>query len=450
MEPFTPSHAAAVPIESGGFRRCSDGKHSTCQQFWVSRLARAASKFFRALERSRVGTLFGRLTLVITAASALTLPAIGEAAALMTEYNFAGQPDAANPTAKGLVLAANMCLYGISRNGGANNAGAIFRSTILGKETVVYSFGGETDGKNPTSIVVGGDRGLYGTTEFGGSTGNGTIWKLTVNSACGPAIGTLTTLYSFTGGTDGNSPDNLVYARDGNLYGTTPTGGTGARPLGTIFKLSPSGSGFATFYSFAGRYANDGENPTSLIQGSDGNLYGTAGGGDSRRGAGAIFRITVAGVETVTHKFGANYHDGSGDGNGPISLTQGGDGILYGTTAGGNLPSNGGTVFELTPDGTTFSTLYGFSGGNDGLVPKVVLLKNGDLYGITSDGGDYNFGSIFKIAGGVKSVLYSFTGVTDGAEPLALIPGLLGAVYGTTSTAGNSNNDGTLFRVTIP
>ncbi len=387
---------------------------------------------------------------VIATLSIFLLSTASSAATFTTEYNFAGNPDASTPVRNGLVMATSGCLYGISQAGGVNNAGAIFRSTPQGRESVIYSFAGGADGASPTSILIGSNGNLYGTTLTGGSSGNGTVWMLAASGgSCDPTTGTLTTLYSFGAGTDGGNPGNLVQGTDGNLYGTTPNGGTGPRQLGTVFKIAPDGSEFTTFYSFTGRYANDGEDPTSLIRGSDGNLYGTANGGDSRRGAGAVFRLTLAGVETVTHKFGGNYHNGSGDGIGPNSLTQGTDGNLYGTTAAGNLPSNGGTLFVMAPDGTAFSTLYGFQGADDGLTPTVVLLKNSSLYGLTGNGGTYNSGSIFRFAAGIKSIVYSFTGGADGAQPLALIPGIGSAFFGTTSMAGNSSNNGTLFRVIL-
>jgi uncharacterized repeat protein (TIGR03803 family) len=383
-----------------------------------------------------------------TSSMILLSPATGFAATLTTAYNFKGAPDASVPVRDGLIMGAPGCLYGVSRNGGSDNAGAIFRSTPQGRETVIYSFSGGADGANPTSLLIGKDRNLYGTTQSGGSSGNGTVWKLALNGPCGTAAGTLTTLYSFSAGTDGSGPGNLVQASDGNLYGTTPNGGTGPRQLGTVFKISPEGSDFKTFYSFAGQYAYDGQYPTSLIRGYDGNLYGTAGGGDAKRGAGAIFKLTLAGVETVTHKFGGNYHAGSGDGVGPIWLTQSLDGTFYGATAGGNLPSNGGTLFKLAADGSQFSTFYGFQGGDDGLTPILVFYRNGHVYGATSNGGDYGNGAVFELTGGSKSTIHSFTGGSDGGQPVTLIPGFGNALYGATAAGGDADNNGTLFSLT--
>ncbi|MCX6902450.1 MAG: immunoglobulin domain-containing protein [Verrucomicrobia bacterium] len=281
--------------------------------------------------------------------------------------------------------------------------------------------------------------------------------------------GTLTTLYSFSGGDDGAYPvASLTPGSDGNFYGTTYGGGS--HGSGTVFQISPNGA-FHTLYSFTG--ANDGANPTAtLMQGSDGGFYGTTtyGGpctnianvlGDT--GYGTVFRITSNGVFSTIYSF-----RGGNDGGNPCAgLIQGPSGVLYGTTAYGGLSTNAadssgdigfGTVFQTTTNGA-FTTLYSFSGGDDGGNPHAGLILGGDgnLYGTTYAGGTNGYGSVFQIAKGAFNGLYAFTGLADGGNPHAgLIQGADGNLYGTTEYGGNSTDNvdsdgdvgyGTVFKI---
>jgi uncharacterized repeat protein (TIGR03803 family) len=176
---------------------------------------------------------------------------------------------------------------------------------------------------------------LYGTTMGGRVLGRGTIFKLTTS-------GLLTTLHSFTG-FDGTAPESgLVQGRDGSLYGTAEVGGTGFTDrdgggCGTVFKITTSGV-FTLLHRFDGR---DGAGPeATLIQGKDGNLYGTT--RFARPGRGTVFRITPSGLLTTLHRFNGGL---KGDGVEPYDLIQGKDGNLYGTTSGGGYR---GTIFKLT------------------------------------------------------------------------------------------------------
>src|SRR5439155_1191647 len=174
-------------------------------------------------------------------------------------------------------------------------------------------------------------------------------------------------------GTDGANPvAALVEAMDGNFYGTTPTGGSSG--AGIAFKITPGGA-MTILHAFTG--GADGANPmTSLIQATDGNLYGTTkAGGASNHGT--AFKMTPAGTFTRLHSFMAG-----SDGLKPVgALVQGADGNFYGTTQNGGS-GNRGTVFKITPTGLT-TILHSFSGGADGFEPLAALVQapNGTLFG---------------------------------------------------------------------
>ncbi len=248
-----------------------------------------------------------------------------------------------------------------------------------------------------------------------------------------------TVLYAFTGGNDGGIPfAGLIQGADGNFYGTTYGGGPSN--AGTVFKITPAGVESA-LYAFTG--GNDGVGPEArLIQAADGNFYGTTGtGGPSN--AGTVFKITPAGVESVLYSF-----TGGNDGGNPVvELIQDTDGNFYGTTPYGG-PSNAGTVFKITPAGIE-AVLYSFTGGNDGGTPVAGLIQaaDGNFYGTTATGGSSSAGTLFKITpAGVETVLYSFTGGNDGGSPQGrLIQADDGNFYGTTGSGGLSNA-GTVFK----
>jgi len=239
----------------------------------------------------------------------------------------------------------------------------------------------------------------------------------------------------------------LVQGTDGNLYGTTFGGG--ANSGGTVFKVTPTGT-LTTIYSFCAEGGcTDGYNPyAGLVLGTDGNFYGTtyAGGANDN---GTVFQITAAGALTVLHSFSTNV-----DGAFPYSaLIQATNGDFYGTTTEGG--SNGtvfGTVFSITAQGT-LTTLYNFPNGYT--TAGLVQATNGDFYGTTFDGGTNHSGTVFRITeGGRLKTLYNFcsqTGCPDGANPLAgLIQATNGNLYGTTyqGGGGGGSGDGTVFSIT--
>jgi uncharacterized repeat protein (TIGR03803 family) len=372
---------------------------------------------------------------------------------LTTLYSFTGGTDGAGPSAS-LIQGADGNLYATTALGGVNGWGTVFRITTGGTLTTLYSFSGGTDGTNPVAgLIQASDGNLYGTTLAGGAYNDGTVFQITT-------AGALTTLYSFTGGTDGVQPAaRLVQASDGNLYGTTEGNvGRGGAQHGTIFKITTEGT-LTTLYSFTG--GTDGAYPLAgLIQASDGNLYGTTSGSysGSVKGYGTIFRITTGGALTTLYHF-----SGKRDGAYPLAgLTQASDGNLYGTTYQGgaygthNSGPGYGTIFKITTGGA-LTTLYSFTGGTDEAYPLAGLIqaKDGDLYGTTSgsySGGTQGYGTVFRITtGGKLKTLYAFTGGTDGENPsAALIQASDGNLYGTTSGSypGGENRSGTIFKIT--
>src|SRR5579872_567079 len=305
--------------------------------------------------------------------------------------------------------------------------------------TTLATFDG-TDGSEPyPAVVQGTDGNFYGTTVFGGSLGNGEVFKIT------PA-GKLVTLYSFTNGNDGRYPyAGLLLGLDGNFYGTTGYGGAN-NFYGTVFKITPKGV-LTTLHAFD---STDGAScVAALIQASNGIFYGTTESGGAN-GYGTVFKMTSNGTVTTLHSFD------SSDGAYPMgSLYQGTDGNFYGTTYQGGADRLG-TVFKITPTGT-FTSLHSFSGyPSDGTEPYAGLVQaaNGSFYGTTWEGGTEDFGSIFKMTStGTVTLLHSLNGGSDGgglADPL--IQATDGNLYGTANSDGEVSSGctegcGTIFKI---
>jgi uncharacterized repeat protein (TIGR03803 family) len=396
---------------------------------------------------------------VFCAATAIPSPA----QVLTTLHSFNGS-DGAAPY--GLVRASDGNFYGTTWRGGSNSdqyvcpygCGTVFRITPSGTLTTLYSFCSQTscgDGANPLAgLVQASDGNFYGTTSGGGAYESGTVFKIT-------PTGTLTTLYSFCSQRncpDGASPyAGLVQGSDGNFYGTTAYGGIlnedCGGTCGTVFQITPSGA-LITLYNFCSQpNCADGYAPFSgLIQASDGNFYGETGG--YGEGGGTVFKITPTGTLTTLYNSCSqpNCADGSNPGGG---LVQASDGNFYGTTAFGGA-NNQGTVFKITPSGT-LTTLYSLSGSpNNGAGPSALIqASDGNFYGATTWGGASGYGTIFKITpSGTLTTLHSFD-YTDGAYPQAgLVQANDGNFFGTTSHGGASSNCdggcGTVFRLVLP
>jgi uncharacterized repeat protein (TIGR03803 family) len=358
-----------------------------------------------------------------------TLFRMTPAGAVTTLYAFTWAGFGWSPHAS-LTLGEGGNFFGTASGGGVNNDGTIFTITPEGRPKVLHDLD-DSEGSNPNALTLGKDRNFYGTTYGGGAYGNGTIFRITPS-------GVFTTLYSFTGGNDGANPNPLTLSKDGNLYGTAQN--DGANGDGTVFKITPSGI-FTLLYTFTAydptTYLNtDGANPMgALVLGKDGNFYGATNNYGGAYGNGTIFRITPSGILTTVYSF-----TGGNDGYGPAYLALGDDGNFYGTTPYGSTYGFG-NVFQVTPGGTQ-TTLYSFTGGNDGGTPlgALTLGKDRNFYGTTSDYGGANYSTMFQITpAGVLTTLSS-----DLHDPFgALAQGKDGNFYGT-----NSGGAGGIFQIT--
>jgi uncharacterized repeat protein (TIGR03803 family) len=349
-------------------------------------------------------------------------------------YNFGSNSnDPYKPSYSGIVaqgLDGN--LYSTAGDGGIC-CGAVFQITPAGKLKNIYTFLGGNDGAFPQGgVTLGTDGNFYGTTYEGGTGTAGTVFKLTPG-------GTLTILHNFTFGKDGGSPyAPPVEGNDGNFYGTTRDGGNTVKcnnGCGTIYKITPAGA-LTTLYRFD---ITHGYNPYApLVLGTDGNFYGTTTSGGGVNNAGVVFRITPAGKFTVLFSFD-NTH-----GESPFSgLVQGTDGNFYGTTInGGN--TGGGVVFKITPAGS-LTVLHNINGTTDGRSPYggLVLGTDGNFYGANAYGGTVKTdcsdgcGTLFKISPiGSYSVLHKFDSTTGATPLITPFQHTAGVVYGDTQVGG--------------
>jgi uncharacterized repeat protein (TIGR03803 family) len=369
------------------------------------------------------------------------LPVTLPGASMSSLHLFSGASDGAFPYA-GLTEGKDHNLYGTAEGGGSLFEGVIFKMTPPGGLATLYNFINSPAGSYPyASLALGANGDFYGTSSQGGTDGYGTTFKVT------PGSFTVAYLYSFEDGVDGAEPlAGLMQGANGKFYGIAIEGG--ANGYGSVFEMTANGV-VTAMYGFTG--GNDGGNPyAGLIQGRDGNLYGTAfeyGIG----GYGTVFKMTTEGILTTLASFDAT--NGAFPQGGVI---QGLDGNLYGTTVQGG--SNGeGTIFSLTTNGT-LTTLFSF-GVTNGSNPQAALVQgtDGNFYGTTSSGGVGGQGTVFRITtNGTLTTLLWFDGL-NGADPeAALIQASDGNFYGTTVQGGTGFNpsagggNGVIFRLTVP
>lgn len=346
----------------------------------------------------------------------------------------------------------------------SNQAQAAIPGGGSGSEDALYSFGGSDEPKLPYAGLIFDKAGnLYGTSELGGTYGQGTVFEITNSNG----VWTENVLYSFTGEADGGQPAAaLVFDTAGNLYGTTNFGGNTACGLGcgTVFKLAPVSGGWTqtVLYTFTG--GTDGGEPYArLLFDAAGNLYGTTllggniGGGCSS-GCGTVFKLTRTSsgwTESVPYAF-----EGGADGASPYDgLVFDAAGNLYGTTYGGGA-SGKGTIFKLAPtsNGWTESVLFTFTGGRGGKYPygDLILDATGNLYGTAFQGG-VGYGVVFELMPNnngqwTEKILHA-PGNAPAANPVAgLVRDPAGNLYGTTMLGANQSacggGCGTLFKLT--
>jgi uncharacterized repeat protein (TIGR03803 family) len=295
------------------------------------------------------------------------------------------------------------------------------------------SFNG-SNGSRPFATLTLGNNGLfYGTTGFGGSSGQGTIFSFN------PSGNVLSSLASFNNANGGSPQASLTLGNNGLFYGTTGFGGSSGQ--GTIFSFNPSGNVLSSLASFNG---SNGSFPfASLTLGNNGLFYGTASGGGSSGNNGTIFSFNpTSNVLSSLASFNGS------NGRLPFaSLTLGNNGLFYGTTQSGGS-SGVGTIFSFNPTSNVLSSLASFNGSN-GSFPfaSLTLGNNGLFYGTTEGGGSSDNGTIFSFnpTSNVLSSLASFNG-SNGRNPNAsLTLGTDGLFYGTASGGGSSGNNGTIF-----
>jgi uncharacterized repeat protein (TIGR03803 family) len=329
--------------------------------------------------------------------------------------------------------------YGAAPQGGRYFLGTLFKfDSATGKTTTLYSFTGGKDGQAPSGLVnVGGV--LYGTAGMGGQSSNGTLFKFD------PASNTFTVLYQFAGGNDGSFPLAGLLNAGGTLYGTTYRGG--AYLLGTVFKFDPSSNTETVLHGFGN--GTDGAFPYAPLVKSGTKLYGTTsqgGSGGQDGGNGTVFSIDpTSGAEQVLYNFTET------DGSYPYAGLVAAGNKLYGTTLSGGAQQYG-TVFVVDRATGAETTLYNFPGGVEGGFPYAGLVFSGNLlFGTTSysappDGG----GTLFCVdpATGAEKTLHKFSNYSgprrDGYAPFASLVNVGGALYGSTAYGGVAN-DGTLF-----
>ena len=398
-------------------------------------------------------------------------------------HRFTGQPSDGYFPVGDLIADSKGNLFGTTYAGGTFNQGTVFQlirpATPNGgwRENVLYSFTGVADGANPLGGLVFDTKGnLFGTTSNGGagSFPGGTIYELSPPATTGGSW-TETTLFDFTTGNTAvglNPQGTMAMDAAGNLFGVAGAGGNGAAGscgdtgCGTAFELQPPSvaGGNWTIIDIHDFLATipDGIAPNSIMLGPGGVLYGTTINGGS--GGGIVFKLIPpasggAWTEKILYTFTGN--QGNGDGYLPNSVTPDKNGGLFGTTQKGGVSSTGyGVVFHLTYSGTgwTESILYTFTGGTDGASPKggVLVDSSGNLYGTTNSGGSSpctanggsGCGTVFKLtpptSGGawMLTTLYDFVGGIDGVFPIGNLWLEKGVYYGATANGGSSTNTG--------
>jgi uncharacterized repeat protein (TIGR03803 family) len=407
---------------------------------------------------------FGRYTLCISAGAALLagcgapgatpqglvnaparIAAHRNTASYQQLYRFRPQKNGTH-TVAGL-LDVNGTLYGTTRSGGSSGNGTVYSVSPSGAQKVLYRFHGGSDGSDPRSGLLDVSGTLYGTTANGGPSNAGTVYSISTSG--GEKV-----LYSFKGGSDGANPVASLIDVNGTLYGTTGHGGgSGCNSnlgCGTVFSVSTSGKE-TVLHKFAG--GSDGAHAFTELLDVNGVLYGTTAEGGicalySGTGCGTVYSITTGGAEKVLYAF----QDGS-DGNNPESGLIDVNGTLYGTTAGGGqigsqceYGNTCGTVYSISTAGAE-NVIYRFADGADGAEPHADLIDvNGTMYGTTDTGGgtgscfapNGNCGTVYSITtAGAETVLYRFTGGTDGFSPVAPLTNVNGTLYGTTYYGGD-------------
>jgi uncharacterized repeat protein (TIGR03803 family) len=370
--------------------------------------------------------------------------------------------DGAEPQS-GLVLSGNT-LYGTAPYGGTNGAGTVFAvNTNVTGLAVVHTFSATTanvlglstngDGANPYGDLILLSNTLYGTAGMGGMNGAGTVFAVNTDITSFAVLDSFsaasTNSYDVYTNSDGGVPEAGLTLQGGIFYGTAGYGGTNGN--GTVFLAATNGTGFKVLYTFSALDTatqttnDDGANPYAGLVLSGNTLYGTTINGGAW-GYGTIFSVSTNGTGfSVLYTF-TNGNDGAHPYGGLILLSN----TLFGTAEEGGYSGNG-TVFSIDTNGTGFTVLHAFTGGNDGANPYAGLtLSSNTLYGAAQNGGSSGYGTIFSVnsSGGNFTVLHNFTNGNDGAYPLGDVVVSNNFLYGTAESGGNAGN-GTVFALSL-
>lgn len=376
-----------------------------------------ASPAYGALVQGLDGNLYGTTTQGGTTCSFFGALGCGEVYRITTRgvikaiYKFChktGCPDGNDPQG-GLALNTDGSLYGMTDLGGTSGIGAVFSTTSAGALSTLYSFDNTIGSEPLDTLTLAMDGNFYGFTQTGGQSGYGAIFD--INSTGLPSL-----VLSFNG-TDGtgDATGGLIQGLDGNFYGVSPNG-NGSQ--GTVFSVTSTG-GINVLHTFTGN--PDGAGPAgTLVQGADGNFYGTTPSGGIND-QGTVFSITSGGTLKILYNF--CMLSGCADGSGPVAgLIQGTDGNFYGTTVGGGTGSSPGTVFRISKSGV-LKTLHSFNGLSDGTEPFAGLVQHtsGAFYGTTNAGGTNGLGTIFSVSVGLKPFVRMLPGSAKVGDAVTIL-----------------------------
>lgn len=373
-----------------------------------------------------LGTTVLLVTISLALAVTITLPLIATTAHAQTFSvlsNFGvNRGDPQNPFLGPIAQGRDGAMYTTSWSGGTSGAGTVFKITSAGTLRVLFNLSPPTTGYAPFGgLTLAMDGNFYGTTSVGGPGGWGTLFKITPS-------GKMKVLYSFSNDSNGSSPTSPpIQGVDGNLYGTTSASFGGSQGFGTIYKITPTGE-FSTLYQFSGV---DGQWPwASMLLASDGNFYGTCYTGGTS-GFGTVYKITPAGKLTTIYNF-----DGTHGIWPAAGLVEADDKTFYGTTLDGGA-NNSGVIFKISPAGK-LTAIHDFDPTTSiGYRSGLVQATDGNFYGVVPDGGLFGYGFIYKVTrDGEFSVVYTFDGITGARPTTSFLQHTNGLLYGDTSYGG--------------
>lgn len=388
-------------------------------------------------DKMRIKTNHNRIIsgIFLTAGLLLSFTIAAKADNYRVLHHFAsGANDGATPILCRLIQSGSF-FYGVTFEGGSNNAGTIFKMNSDGAGfELMHSFvSPATDGQGPIDSLLQSGSTLYGMASCAGTSYNGTIFKINIDGS------DFQVLHQFTGN-EGKWPGNSLVQSGSTIYGMCTYGGS--YDYGTIFKMNTDGTGFQLLKTFNG--TNGGWPHDNLIL-SGAALYGmTEGGGSS--GLGVIFRINTDGSSySILHNFTGSSNDGAHPVMNTLILS---GSTFYGATLGGGS-SNKGTIFKMNTDGTGFALLHSFTGSDGQSQQNGLTLSGSMLYGITTAGGDSNLGTIFQMGtdGTGYQLLHSFNG-SDGSTPYGSLFLSSSTLYGMTS-AGGSSGKGVIYALDL-